>query len=116
MARVDLYALYGVDARTMLRSDDCDCELITGLLIRLQHEPRSQYRAEALGGPEWFGYSRELAALGDIADYTLWAGQAGAMNKVKFKPRYPRPELKHEKPVLSVRDLSFTPGVTRIRQ
>ena len=100
----------------MLRSDDCDCDLISGLLVRLQHEPKSQYRADTLGGPEWFGYTREVSALSDIADFTMWAGQAGAMNKVRFKPTYPRPEIKQEKPVLSMRDLAFTSGVTKIRQ
>lgn len=113
---MDLYALYGLDARSMLRADECDCDLISGLLVRLQHEPTSQFRAESLGGPEWFGYTRELAALSDIADFTMWSGQAGAMNKVKFKPQYPRPEVKKEKPVLSLRDLSFTSGVTKVRQ
>lgn len=100
----------------MLRSDDCDCDLLYGLIQRLNLEPNSQFRAEQLGGSDWYGYSRDVAILTDIADYTIWSGQTGAVNKVKFKQQYTRPEVKKKPTVVTTTELLRMPGVTVTRQ
>ena len=108
--------MYGLDARAMLRSEYCDCDLLYGLAQRLSLEPNSQFRAEQLGSPEWYGYSRDLAVLTDIADYTIWSGQTSAVNKVKFKQQYSRPEVKKTPTVITPNELPRMPGVTVTRQ
>lgn len=81
-----------------------DSSLLFLLNERLEHEPRSLWRAELIAQDDqdrgmWFGWSHDSARQADIFDAVVFAAQTGAMNKGEFEPYYPRPTPPATEPV-----------------
>lgn len=71
--------------------------ILTSMIQRLPYEPRSMWRAkEQLGGPEWYGWSRESAGLADLVDLMDLNTRATAQQRAKYQPLAPRPEGKKQ--------------------
>lgn len=86
--------------------------LCVALLGRLQHEPRSLYRANQLGGPEHFGWGPAEYQLANLSDQvqantiaTIKA--AGSKKRMSLDPAY-RPPLKRERAPRSLADVDYS--------
>lgn len=64
------------------------------------------FRAEELGGPEWFGYSVEVQRLADVIDGVGLLLKATAQRKAHLsdRERFPRPGAKERTRRISGRD------------
>lgn len=84
----DFWALYRIDVH-----GDYRVSLVSQLLERLPHEPWSLYRANELGGTEWFGYSHDSERLNEALDRLALLVKATAVNKASLKDSetMPRP-------------------------
>lgn len=60
------------------------------------------YRAEQLGGPEWFGYSLTTEMLMQVADELHLQTKVTAQRKGRLKPSEIRPRPAPEKPATIV--------------
>lgn len=96
----DMWALYRIDVTQPFR-----VPLVRSLLERLQNEPYSMWRANSLGGPEWFGWGIAEVQRADLIDRaSMTAKTAGKQAKLKDDEKSPRPSGREEKRVVSTRD------------
>lgn len=82
--------------------------LVSQLLERLPYEPWSLYRANELGGPQWFGYSHDSERLLEALDRLALLTKATAVNKVSLRDseKMPRPASGGDSKVVSSQDAS----------
>lgn len=92
-----MWALYRLDV-----SGPFDERLAETLVERLTSEPWSMYRAELLGGPEWFGYGLQSELLMQVADELRLQTKVTAQRKGRLKPSETRPRPEPEKPATIV--------------
>ena len=87
--------------------------LVSQLLERLPHEPWSLYRANELGGDQWFGYSHDSERLNEALDRLALMIKASATNKATLKDSemMPRPTNGNSGSVISSSD---TAGVSAL--
>nr|DAO81997.1 MAG TPA: hypothetical protein [Caudoviricetes sp.] len=87
--------------------------LVSQLLERLPHEPWSLYRANELGGDQWFGYSQDSERLNEALDRLALLIKASATNKASLKDSemMPRPMRGNSGSVVSSSD---TAGVSAL--
>nr|DAE89176.1 MAG TPA: hypothetical protein [Caudoviricetes sp.]DAG04398.1 MAG TPA: hypothetical protein [Siphoviridae sp. ctyg07]DAS66824.1 MAG TPA: hypothetical protein [Bacteriophage sp.]DAF05546.1 MAG TPA: hypothetical protein [Caudoviricetes sp.]DAK22642.1 MAG TPA: hypothetical protein [Caudoviricetes sp.] len=87
--------------------------LVSQLLERLPHEPWSLYRANELGGDQWFGYSHDSERLNEELDRLALLIKASATNKATLKDSemMPRPAKANSVSVVSSND---TAGVAAL--
>ena len=80
--------------------------LVEALLERLKHEPWSMYRANGLGGPQWFGWSADSERLAALLDGQLLQTKATGQTRASLSDseRCPRPVLRESTTVVSSRD------------
>ena len=78
------------------------------LLERLPNEPWSMYRANELGGPQWFGYSHDSERLLEGLDRLALLTKATAVNKATLRDseKMPRPVADKAHEVVSSQDTS----------
>ena len=81
-----MWALYRLDV--FGRYDERLAEI---LLERLSYEPMSLYRAEQLGGPEWYGYGLAAEAILGVADEVHLNTKAAAQRKARLRESEMRP-------------------------
>lgn len=93
----DMWALYGVDVYGPFR-----IRLVEALLERLNYEPNSLWRANQLGGPEWFGWGTAERMMADLIDRASMSAKAGG--KIKPSEVYPRPDPASKTRVVSTKN------------
>lgn len=101
----DLWVLCHLDFHEAMRGDDT--RLLRACVRRLVHEPRSLFRANQLGGTEWFGWDKTAEILADVYDILGYQTSATAVNK-KARPGKPYPRPKGNKA-----DSAYTPRSVR---
>lgn len=92
-----MWALYRLDVTGPFSES-----LVETLVERLTMEPYSLYRAEQLGGPEWFGYGLQSELLMQVADELHLQTKVTAQRKGRLKPSEQRVRPKPEKPATIV--------------
>lgn len=97
-----MWALYRIDVY-----GDFRVLLVESLLERLAYEPWSTYRANQLGGMQWFGYSADSERLNAVIDnQALQVKVASGRGRAYLKDdeRAPRPVVGADAAVVSSKD------------
>jgi hypothetical protein len=115
----DLRQFYGVRLTDLWRGLVTPREVLV-LVEQLALEPRSRYRAAALGSNEFIGWDRLTALTADLFDAlqanTVVTARVGG-GKAKQPPHYPRPTVAPVAPVvreITSEDIDSFPFATAI--